>query len=74
MAGVEVLISTNERFRKYKNDLFSQKSRELDRELMGTEENNQMNVVIRSYLRLLSEYFQLPSALKTLEYLVRRYK
>ena len=74
MAGVEVLISTNERFRKYKNDLFSQKSRELDRELMGIEENNKMNVVIRSYLRLLSEYFQLPSALKTLEYLIRRYK
>ncbi|GFY84407.1 ARM repeat superfamily protein [Actinidia rufa] len=74
LSGLEVLISTNERFRKYKNDLFSQKSRELDRELMGIEENNQMNVVISSYLRLLSEYFQLPSALKTLEYLVRRYK
>lgn len=74
MAGLEVLVSADERFRNYKNDLFSHKSRELDRELMGIEENNQINIAISSYLRLLSGYFQLPSALKTLEYLIRRFK
>lgn len=41
---------------------------------MGIEENNQINAAISSYLRLLSGYFQLPSALKTLEYLIRRFK
>lgn len=74
LQGLDVLVSTDERFRIYKNDLFSQKSRELDRELMGIEENNGINVSISSYLRLLSGHFELPSSIKTLEYLIRRYK
>lgn len=72
--GLEVLISSDERFQNYMNELFSHRSKELDRELMGMEENNQINVSISSYLRLLSGFFLLPSALKTLEYLIRRYK
>ncbi|KAJ7949476.1 U3 small nucleolar RNA-associated protein [Quillaja saponaria] len=74
LQGLEVLINTDERFRHYKNDLFSDRSKDLDRELMGIEENNRYNASISSYLRLLSGHFQLPSALKTLEYLIRRYK
>ncbi|XP_028799979.1 uncharacterized protein At3g06530 isoform X2 [Neltuma alba] len=72
--GLEVLISSDERFQKFKDELFSHRSKELDRELMGMEENNQINVSISSYLRVLSGFFLLPSALKTLEYLIRRYK
>ncbi|XP_059627802.1 uncharacterized protein At3g06530 [Cornus florida] len=74
LSGLEVLIGMDGRYRNYKDDLFSHKSRELDRELMGIEENNRINVSISSYLRLLSGHFQVPSALKTLEYLIRRYK
>ncbi|KAK2994684.1 hypothetical protein RJ640_026163 [Escallonia rubra] len=74
LSGLEVLISADSRFRSYKNDLFSHRSRELDRELQGIEENDRINTSIGSYLRLLSGYFHLPSALKTLEYLIRRYK
>lgn len=64
----------DERFRNYKNNLFSYKSREQDRELMGEEENKRINATISSYLRLISGHFQQPSSLKTLEYLIRRYK
>lgn len=71
---MDFLISTEERFRNYKNDLFSYQSKELDRELVGQEENKRINVSISSYLRLLSGYLELHSALKTLEYLIRRYK
>ncbi|GAB2286469.1 hypothetical protein Dimus_020868 [Dionaea muscipula] len=74
LVGLEALVNLNERFRNYKNDLFSQKSKDLDRELFGIEENNRINASISSYLRLLSGYFRLESALKTVEYLVRRYK
>ncbi|KAL3521384.1 hypothetical protein ACH5RR_019533 [Cinchona calisaya] len=74
LSGLEALISKEERFRNYKNDLFSHKSRELDRELMGIEENNRINATISSYLRLLSGYFELLAARRTLEYLIRRYK
>ncbi|XP_049395714.1 uncharacterized protein At3g06530 [Solanum stenotomum] len=73
-SGLEVLISIEERFKKYKSDLFSYGSRELDRELMGIEENKRINASIYSYLQLLSGYFELSAALKTLEYLIRRYK
>lgn len=72
--GLEALIEIDARFQSYKGTLFSQKSRELDRELMGAEENAKMDVSISSYLRLLAGYLHLPAALKTLEYLIRRYK
>lgn len=74
LSGLEVLASRDGRFKSYKNNLFSPKSREIDRELKGIEENNQINLSISSYLRLLSGYLELPAALKTLEYLIRRYK
>lgn len=55
--GFEVLVNIDERFRNYKSDLFSYKSREFDRELMGIEENNYINVLISLYLRLFFGYF-----------------
>ncbi|KAF8044357.1 hypothetical protein BT93_A2372 [Corymbia citriodora subsp. variegata] len=74
LSGLEVLVNTDQRFRNYKNDLFSHKSKELDRELMNPEENERINVSVASFLRPLSGYLQLASSLKTLEYLIRRYK
>ena len=73
-SGLEILISKEERFRNYKSTLFGHKSRELDRELMGIDKNNQINNDISSYLRLLSDHFELVAARRTLEYLIRRYK
>ncbi|KAG8390231.1 hypothetical protein BUALT_Bualt01G0062300 [Buddleja alternifolia] len=74
LSGLEVLITMEERFRNYKSDLFSPQSKELDRELVGIEENKRINASISSYLRLLSGFLESHSALKTLEYLIRRYK
>ncbi|XP_010275398.1 PREDICTED: uncharacterized protein At3g06530 isoform X2 [Nelumbo nucifera] len=74
LSGLEVLIDTDERFRCYKDVLFSQRSGELDREMMNAEENSRIDTSINSYLRLLSGHLQLHAALKTLEYLIRRYK
>ncbi|XWS60132.1 hypothetical protein CRYUN_Cryun07bG0008200 [Craigia yunnanensis] len=74
LSGLEVLVGEDERFRNYKNDLFSHKSKELNRELMGIDDNNQINASVSSYLRLLSGHLQLPASLKTLEYLIRRFR
>ncbi|XP_038993491.1 uncharacterized protein At3g06530-like isoform X2 [Hibiscus syriacus] len=74
LSGLEIIVGVDERFRKYKNDLFSLKSKELDRELMGVDDNNRLNSSISLYLRLLSGHLQLPASLKTLEYLIRQYK
>ena len=67
-------MSLDERFLNYENGYFTHKSRELDKELMGVEDNNHINASMSSYLRLLSGHFKLPSALRTLKYLIRRYK
>ncbi|XP_022872922.1 uncharacterized protein At3g06530 isoform X3 [Olea europaea var. sylvestris] len=74
LSGLEVLIDKEERFRNYRNDLFSYKSKELDRELLGIGDNDGINASISSYLRLLTGYLELSSAVNTLEYLIRRYK
>lgn len=74
LSGLEILIGKEERFGNYKSTLFGHKSRELDRELMGVDKNNQINNDISSYLRLLSDHFELVAARRTLEYLIRRYK
>ncbi|RWW52338.1 hypothetical protein BHE74_00041247, partial [Ensete ventricosum] len=71
--GLEVLIELDSRFRSYKDSLFSQTSLELNREKMVPKEEEKVNRSICSYLRLLSGYLHLHAALKTLEYLIRRY-
>ncbi|KAJ8511645.1 hypothetical protein OPV22_002079 [Ensete ventricosum] len=73
LSGLEVLIELDSRFRSYKDSLFSQTSLELNREKMVPKEEEKVNRSICSYLRLLSGYLHLHAALKTLEYLIRRY-
>ncbi|KAF8101204.1 hypothetical protein N665_0209s0060 [Sinapis alba] len=72
--GLEVLGNKDEKFKNFISDLFSHKSREIDRELLGKEENARIDASISSYLRLLSGYLQFRASLETLEYLIRRYK
>ncbi|XP_010536553.1 PREDICTED: uncharacterized protein At3g06530 [Tarenaya hassleriana] len=74
LGGLESLVRIEERFGNYKNDLFSHKSRDLDRELVGREENDRIDASLSSFLRLLSGYLQHRASLETLEYLIRRYK
>ncbi|XP_026432640.1 uncharacterized protein At3g06530-like isoform X2 [Papaver somniferum] len=73
ISSLDVLVKSELRFEAYKNSLFSYKSRELNRVLQGRVENEEIDVSISSYLRLLSGYLLVDSALHTLEYLVRRY-
>ncbi|KAJ0234156.1 Uncharacterized protein HA466_0276910 [Hirschfeldia incana] len=74
LKGLEVLGNKDERFKNFVSDLFSHKSREIDRELLNKEENARIDASISSYLRLLSGYLQFRASLETLEYLIRRYK
>ncbi|KAL5215279.1 hypothetical protein ABZP36_004431 [Zizania latifolia] len=67
------LAGADERFRRYSNTLFSETSLEVNRERLTSKENDKLNKSISSYLRLLASYLQFPVALKTLEYLIRRY-
>ncbi|GJN02157.1 hypothetical protein PR202_ga19481 [Eleusine coracana subsp. coracana] len=73
LSGLEHLASVDERFARYNNTLFSETSLEVNREQLTPKENEKINKSISTYLRLLAGYLQLPAALKTLEYLIRRY-
>ncbi|TVU14983.1 hypothetical protein EJB05_38480 [Eragrostis curvula] len=73
LSGLEHLATVDERFAKYSNTLFSETSLEVNREQLTPKENDKINKSISTYLRLLAGYLQLPAALKTLEYLIRRY-
>jgi len=70
---LEHLASVDERFARYSNTLFRETSLEVNREQLTPKENDKLNKSISTYLRLLAGYLHLPSALKTLEYLIRRY-
>jgi U3 small nucleolar RNA-associated protein 10 len=72
-SGLEHLTSIDERFARYSNTLFRETSLEVNREQLTPKENDNLNKSISTYLRLLAGYLHLPSALKTLEYLIRRY-
>ncbi|XBI94094.1 hypothetical protein VPH35_030803 [Triticum aestivum] len=73
LSGLEHLTGVDERFARYSSTLFSQTSLEVNREQQTQKENDKLNKSISSYLGLLAGYLQLPAALKTLEYLIRRY-
>uniref|UniRef100_A0A0E0KTI8 BP28 C-terminal domain-containing protein n=1 Tax=Oryza punctata TaxID=4537 RepID=A0A0E0KTI8_ORYPU len=73
LSGLEHLEGVDERFRRYRNTLFSETSLEVNREQLTSKENDKLNKSISSYLRLLAGYLQLQAALQTLEYLIRRY-
>ncbi|GJM97067.1 hypothetical protein PR202_ga13965 [Eleusine coracana subsp. coracana] len=73
LSGLEHLASVDERFARYSNTLFSETSLEVNREQLTPKENEKINESISTYLRLLAGYLQLLAALKTLEYLIRRY-
>lgn len=73
LSGLEHLTSVDERFSMYNNTLFRDTSLEVNREQLTPKENDKLNKSISTYLRLLAGYLHLPSALKTLEYLIRRY-
>ena len=71
---MEALAELDDRFGRYKDTLFCQTSLELDRGKMVQKEADKLNRSVCSYLRLLSGNFELPAALKTVEYLIRRYE
>ncbi|MQM05219.1 hypothetical protein Taro_038031 [Colocasia esculenta] len=73
-SGLDVLVGLDARFGGYRDTLFSHTSLDMDREKMEPKEEEKVNKSVASYLRLLSGYLQLPAALKTLEYLIRRYR
>jgi U3 small nucleolar RNA-associated protein 10 len=68
------LCRIDPRFQSYRKTLFSQSTQTLDRDQQTAEINAKLDASIGGFCHLLSSYFLLPAAFKTLEYLIRRFK
>eukprot|EP00899_Mesostigma_viride_P004976 jgi/Mesvir1/1447/Mv14438-RA.1 len=74
LSGLGELCEMDARFSEFRNSLFSQTSAESNRELLTKEDNEEIDGNIVAFLRTVADYFLLPAAQKTLEYLVRKFK
>ncbi|KAL9658333.1 hypothetical protein ABK040_015653 [Willaertia magna] len=72
--GLTELIRLDPRFKPYLDTLFHPSSIERNRELETKHENTILDNQIEGFFLLLSPYFLLNSAHKSIEYLIRRYK
>jgi U3 small nucleolar RNA-associated protein 10 len=71
--GLEELITKNQAFEKFKKTLFYITSKKFERSVETAEANKKLDKNIRQFLLLLSPYFSLSCAHKTLEWLINRY-
>jgi len=72
--GLEELKFIEPAFEKFKENLFSEVSKKLERSLQTQEFNDRLDKQIAQFLKYLSPYFLLKPAHKTLEWLIRRYR
>lgn len=72
--GLEELVTLDNSFERFTNDLFSTGWMELDREHSTLDVNENINALVSDFCRTLSPYFALRAAHKTLEWLIRRFK
>ncbi|RKO83645.1 HEAT repeat-containing protein-like protein 1, partial [Blyttiomyces helicus] len=72
--GLLDLTSRDPAFAQWEATLFSEASKTLDRALQSKEDNAKLDESIAKFLRTLSPHFLLQSALKVMEWLVRRFR
>jgi U3 small nucleolar RNA-associated protein 10 len=72
--GLEELQKLDGRFSAFRETLFSQSSRMIDRNLQNTETNEKLKESINSLLILLSPFVLLRPSQKVLEYLIRQFR
>jgi U3 small nucleolar RNA-associated protein 10 len=75
LSGLEQLKKLEPRFRAFESTLFAPPdSPHLDRATITKELNKRLNESIDAFLLLLSQFFLLKAAHKTIEYLIRRFR
>lgn len=72
--GFEELCRLDLRFTGFVSNIFSEQSKNEDRALMTAPQNAQLDAVIDQFLLLISERLLLRPALKSIEWLVRRFR
>lgn len=72
--GFQELCHIDPKFAGFANNLFSEQSKQEDRTQMTAAQNQQLDVVLEEFLRLVGSKLLLKPALKAVEWLVRRFR
>ncbi|KAL9098346.1 MAG: hypothetical protein Q9163_005981 [Psora crenata] len=72
--GFQDLCRLDNRFRQFAVDLFSEQSKQEDRTQMTVAQNEQLDVVLEGFLGLVGAKLLLKPALKSVEWLIRRFR
>ncbi|KAF2396020.1 hypothetical protein EJ06DRAFT_500915 [Trichodelitschia bisporula] len=72
--GFDELCSLDPRFAPYASSLFSEQSKDEEREMMTAAQNQQLDTVLQDFLGLVQARLLLKPAQKAVEWLVRRFR
>ncbi len=72
--GYEELCQLDPRFAVFASNLFSEQSKQEDRTQMTSAQNEQLDLVLEAFLALVGSKLLLKPALKSIEWLVRRFR
>jgi U3 small nucleolar RNA-associated protein 10 len=72
--GFQELCVLDRRFMDFQMSIFSEQSREEDRNQMTAEENSQLDKTLEAFLGLVGGRLRLTPAIKAVEWLVRRFR
>jgi U3 small nucleolar RNA-associated protein 10 len=73
-SGYEELVSLDPGFEDFEDELFSERSRRVDRMLLNKEENAKLGRVLEKCLRRLGRWIGIMAGGKCIEWLVRRFR
>ncbi|OJJ49101.1 hypothetical protein ASPZODRAFT_23375 [Penicilliopsis zonata CBS 506.65] len=72
--GFQELCALDPRYVPFNKTIFSEQSKAEDRTQMSAAQNQELDVVIESFLSLVGERLQLTPAVKAVEWLIRRFR
>lgn len=72
--GFEELCQLDARFARFQSTIFSQESQEQDRTQLSAAENEELDRQIEAFLRLAGSRLRLTPAIKSIEWLIRRFR
>lgn len=72
--GFEELCHLDARFARFQNTIFSEESQNQDRTQLTKAENEELNRQIDAFLRLAGGRLRLMPAIKSIEWLIRRFR
>ena len=72
--GFLSLLDEDARFERYETPIFGEKAKNTDRVLLNKDENDKLDRILGSFMRMLATKLLLKSTGKVLEWLIRRFR